>query len=280
MEEKKKRSLNFVKLRFYLLMVITIILIFISIVAPYMVPNDPYATDIRGRNLPPSQEFLFGTDSHGRCVFSRVLIGARTSISAALMLVIITFVIGTTIGIVCGYYGGWIDNLFMRIADILLAFPDIILGIAVAGIIGGGLFNAMLALGLTGWTQYARVARSNVLTMKEDTFIQAARLSGNSDLRLLFRHILPNIIGVLVVIATLQIGTMMMGIAGLSFLGLGVQVPQAEWGSMVNSGRSYLQIAPWISLFPGLVMMVTIIIFNLFGDALRDFLDPRINNSS
>ncbi|ABR47329.1 binding-protein-dependent transport systems inner membrane component [Alkaliphilus metalliredigens QYMF] len=272
---KRKAKLNPVAIRFYILLGLAIIMVLISLLAPYITPNDPYATDIKFRRLPPSEHFLFGTDGHGRCILSRVLVGARTSIFAALSLVVGTFVVGTMIGCFSGYYGGVIDTIFMRLADILLAFPDIILAIAVAGILGGGLTNAMLALALTGWTQYARLARSNVLAIREETFVQASRLGGNSNMRIIFRHILPNIMGPLVVTASLQIGGMMMGIAGLSFLGLGVQVPQAEWGSMISEGRSYLQIAPWTVLYPGVVMMMTIILFNLLGDALRDLLDPK-----
>lgn len=273
---KSETKENSVATKFYILLAVVAILIIISLLGPYIAPNDPYATDIKLRRLPPSADFLFGTDGYGRCIFSRVLVGARTSIFAPLVLVAITFAFGTIVGVFSAYYGGIVDTLFMRLADVLLAFPDIILAIAVAGILGGSLINAMIALALTGWTQYARLARGKVLALKEDTFIQAARLSGNSNLRIILHHILPNIMGQLVVAATLQIGAMMMGLAGLSFLGLGVQVPQAEWGSMVAEGKSYLQLAPWMTLCPGVVMMITIIIFNLLGDVVRDILDPKM----
>lgn len=273
---KSEAKENSVATKFYILLAVVAILIIISLLGPYIAPNDPYATDIKLRRLPPSADFLFGTDGYGRCIFSRVLVGARTSIFAPLVLVAITFAFGTIVGVFSAYYGGIVDTLFMRLADVLLAFPDIILAIAVAGILGGSLINAMIALALTGWTQYARLARGKVLALKEDTFIQAARLSGNSNLRIILHHILPNIMGQLVVAATLQIGAMMMGLAGLSFLGLGVQVPQAEWGSMVAEGKSYLQLAPWMTLCPGVVMMITIIIFNLLGDVVRDILDPKM----
>jgi len=277
---KSEAKENSVATKLYILLAVVAILIIISLLGPYIAPNDPYATDIKLRRLPPSADFLFGTDGYGRCIFSRVLVGARTSIFAPLVLVAITFAFGTMVGVFSAYYGGIVDTLFMRLADVLLAFPDIILAIAVAGILGGSLINAMLALALTGWTQYARLARGKVLALKEDTFIQAARLSGNSNLRIILHHILPNIMGQLVVAATLQIGAMMMGLAGLSFLGLGVQVPQAEWGSMVAEGKSYLQLAPWMTLYPGAVMMITIIIFNLLGDVVRDILDPKMEINS
>ena len=243
--------------------------------APYLAPNDPYTTNIMAAKQGPSSEFLLGTDSLGRCVLSRVLVGAKTSIFPSLALVLITFVFGTVVGVICGYFGGLVDNLIMRIVDILLAFPSLILAIAVAGILGGGLFNAMLAIGLTAWTTYARLARSHVMAIKEDDFIKAARINGCSKTRIMVHHLLPNIIAPLVVNATVQIGTTMMSIAGLSFLGLGVKVPQAEWGSMVNEARTYFQLAPWVIIGPGVAIILTIMIFNSFGDSVRDYLDPK-----
>ncbi|MEQ8154071.1 MAG: nickel transporter permease [Clostridiaceae bacterium] len=271
MKEKLKKS----QIRLIVLLIIVAVIVFLSLIAEYIVPNDPNITNIKTTKLAPDSQFWFGTDAMGRCVFSRTMVGAKTSIFASFALVIVTFVFGTTIGVLAGYYGGKVDTLLMRIVDILLAFPGLVLAIAVAGILGGGLINAMLALGLTAWTQYARLARSQVLALKEKVFIQAAKLSGNSNYKIMTRHLLPNILGPLVVNATLQISTMMMGIAGLSFLGLGVQPPAAEWGSMINEGRSLLQLAPWIIMFPGLVMIITIMVFNLLGDTVRDVMDMK-----
>lgn len=268
------KNLREPKRKFYIFLALTLILVIFSLIAPYITPWDPYETNIALAKRPPSLAYPFGTDSFGRCLLSRIMAGAPTSIFSALMLVLITCVFGTFIGILCGYFGGVLDSLLMRLTDILLAFPDIILAIAVAGILGGGLFNAMLALLITGWTPYARLARSSTMSVKESTYIKAARLSGISPMRLMFFHILPNISGPIIVTATLSISGMMMGIAGLSFLGLGVQVPQAEWGSMVSEGRNFLQSYPWIAFFPSGVLILTMIVFNLFGDSLRDLLEP------
>lgn len=264
-----------VKRRFIIFGIMSAVLIVFSLIAPYLAPNDPYATSVLMAKKAPCSEYLLGTDGMGRCVLSRVLAGAGTSVFSALILVAITFVIGTIVGIICGYFGGIIDTVLMRIVDILLAFPSMVLAIAVAGILGGGLVNAMLALGLTAWTTYARLARSHVMAIKEEDFIKAARINGSSKLAIMTRHLFPNIIAPLVVNATVQIGSTMMGIAGLSFLGLGVQVPQAEWGSMVSEARTYFQLAPWVVLGPGAAIILTVMIFNCFGDAVRDFLDPK-----
>ncbi|MDD3217661.1 MAG: ABC transporter permease [Lachnospiraceae bacterium] len=264
-----------VKKRLIVFGILAAILILFSLVAENFAPNDPYETDVTIARLAPGGDYPLGTDSLGRCVLSRVLAGARTSIFSALALVAITFVFGTVVGIVCGYFGGIVDSVVMRFVDILLAFPSMILAIAVAGILGGGLFNAMLALGLTAWTVYARLARSHVMAIKEEDFIKAARINGNSKVRIMARHLLPNVIGPLVVNATVQIGSTMMGIAGLSFLGLGVQVPAAEWGSMISEARNYFQLAPWCIWGPGVAIIATIMIFNCLGDAVRDVLDPK-----
>ncbi len=279
MKEKSKymklNKINKLNIRIYILLFLIAILMIVSLIAPYLCPNDPNYTDLSLAKQAPSKTFIFGTDIYGRCVFSRVLMGAKVSIFSSLFLVLGTFLFGSTYGMICGYFGGKIDRTLMGFVDILLAFPDMILAIAVAGILGGGLINAMLALALTGWTSYARLARGSVMTIKSEVFIKAARLSGNGDLRIIIKHILPNIIGPLVVNATLQIGGMMMGLAGLSFLGIGVQIPHAEWGSMINEGRSLMQTAPWIILYPGGVMMVAVMVFNFLGDSIRDLLDPK-----
>lgn len=264
-----------VKKRFIFFSIFSLILVIFSLIAPLLVPNDPYETNVLMAKLAPCGEFPLGTDSMGRCVLSRILIGAKTSIFSALLLVFITFLFGTVVGIICGYFGGIVDSLVMRFVDILLAFPSMVLAIAVAGILGGGLFNAMLALGLTAWTTYARLARSHVMAIKEEDFMKAAKINGCSKSAIMIKHLLPNVIGPLVVNATVQISTNMMGIAGLSFLGLGVQVPEAEWGSMVSEARTYFQLAPWTVIGPGVAVIIVIMIFNCFGDSVRDFLDPK-----
>ena len=259
--------------RLVFFLVLALLLVLVGILAPWLTPNDPNATSAMHMNAPPSAAFPFGTDRYGRCICSRVLMGARTSIFSAVTLVAVTFVIGTALGMLAGYYGGAVDSLIMRLADVLLAFPQMVLAIAVAGILGGGMFNAMLAMGITGWTLYARLARAQVLSLKEEAYVSAARLSGCSGPEILLKTLLPNMLGPLTVNAATQIGTMMIGIAGLSFLGIGVTEPQAEWGSMINASRAYIQLAPWAVLFPAGATILTVMIFNYLGDCVRDVLD-------
>jgi peptide/nickel transport system permease protein len=203
-------------------------------------------------------------------VFSRVLSGARTTIFATSFLVVITFAIGTVLGILSGYYGGFIDGIIMRIAELFLAFPQMVVAIAVAGILGGGLRAALIALGVTAWTGYAKIARSHTLSIKSENYIAAARLAGKKGWQIILFHILPNILFPLVTNALTQIGTTMIGISGLSFLGLGVIPPQAEWGSMINESRAYIQLAPWSVLFPAGATILTIMLFNYLGDAVME----------
>ena len=262
--------------RLYIFLVLAGLLVLLAIVAPALCPNDPNATSALDMNRAPCAEFPFGTDRYGRCVCSRVLMGARTSISSALALVAVTFALGTLLGTLAGYYGGVADALVMRLTDVLLSFPQMVLAIAVAGILGGGMLNAMLAMGVSGWTLYARLARAQTLSLKREAYVSAARLSGCGDAQIMLRTILPNMLGPLVVNATTQIGVMMIGIAGLSFLGIGVQEPQAEWGSMINASRAYIQLAPWAVLAPALATVVTVMVFNCLGDCVRDALDVEV----
>ena len=241
---------------------IILFIILFSLISPYLAPNDPYLTHSDNILAAPDMNHLFGTDNHGRDVLSRVMVGSRSSIFAAFAIIACAGTLGSFVGLMGGYFGGKVDACLMRVTDIFLAFPDILLAIAVAGILGGSLLNAMFALVLTAWTQYARLARSSTIAIKEETFIHAARLGGCSDREIIFLHILPNI-------------GMMMGLAGLSFLGLGVQVPEAEWGSMISEGRYCLQNAPWVALAPSAVMVSVMLVFNLFGDQVRDLLDPK-----
>jgi peptide/nickel transport system permease protein len=224
---------------------------------------------------PPSAQFIFGSDNLGRCVFSRVLTGARMTIASTFILVAISFVIGTMIGMLCGYYGGFFDELLMRIADLMLAFPQMVVAIAVAGILGGGLKGALIALGITSWISFARLARSHTMTIKSEPYITVSKLMGKNGLYILLHHVLPNIIGPLLINALTQVGSTMIGISGLSFLGLGVVPPQAEWGSMIAEARAYIQIAPWAVLFPALATIVTIIVFNYLGDAVLEYKNDR-----
>lgn len=254
-------------------LVLAAALVIISILAPFIAPNDPNATNAAKMNAAPDGDYPLGTDRYGRCVFSRVLMGAQTSIFSAVILVAATFVVGTALGMIAGWYGGRIDSVIMRLADIMLAFPQMVLAIAVAGILGGGMVNAMLAMGISGWTLYARLARAQVISLKKEAFISAARLSGCSGSKIMLKYLLPCMLGALIVNAATRLGTMMIGIAGLSFLGIGVTEPHAEWGSMINQSRAYMQLAPWATLAPAGATVLTVMIFNCLGDALRDYLD-------
>lgn len=252
------------------------ILIALSLLAPLLCPNDPDATSALAMNRAPCAEYPFGTDRYGRCICSRVLMGARTSIFSAVALVAATFVIGTALGMLAGWFGGLVDTVVMRLADVMLAFPQMVLAIAVAGILGGGMGNAMLALGVTGWTLYARLARAHVLALREEPYVHAARLSGCGAGSILLKTLLPNMLGPLIVNAATQIGVMMIGIAGLSFLGIGVTEPQAEWGSMISLSRSYIQLAPWAVFAPAGATILTVMVFNYLGDCVRDYLDVGV----
>ena len=270
-KKRSARARNKTKLLIFL--ILAGLLVILSVFAPLLTPNDPNATSAMHMNEAPSRAFPFGTDRYGRCICSRVLMGARTSIFSAVTLVAVTFVFGSILGMLAGWYGGVADTLVMRLADVLLAFPQMVLAIAVAGILGGGIGNAMLAMGITGWTLYARLARAQVLALKEEAYVSAARLTGQRTLSILVKTLLPNMLGPLVVNSSTQIGIMMIGIAGLSFLGVGVMEPQAEWGSMISASRAYLQLAPWAVLAPAGAILVTVMIFNYLGDCIRDVLD-------
>ena len=252
------------------------LLVVLSLLAPLLCPNDPNATSAARMNQAPQKGYPFGTDRYGRCVCSRVLMGARTSIFSAVALVAVTFVAGSLLGLLAGWYGGAVDTIVMRLADVMLAFPQMVLAIAVAGILGGGMGNAMLAMGITGWTLYARLARAQTLALKEEPYVHAARLSGCSGWTIMVKTLLPNLLGPMLVTAATQIGVMMIGIAGLSFLGIGVAEPQAEWGSMINGSRAYLQLAPWAVLAPAVATIITVMIFNYLGDCVRDVLDVGV----
>ena len=274
----KKMSIKTIdknKLKFNIIIFILISIFLISLLAPYIAQNDPYAVDLTKTLQSPSKEFLFGTDSLGRCVFSRVLYGANRTIFSAIIVVLITFLFGTTVGIISGYIGGKIDRLIMRIVDVFLAFPGLVLAIAVAGLLGGSMINAMIAISLISWTKYARIARSKVLEIKEETFIQASKISGHNALHIMIKHILPNILAYLIVTASLDIGTVIMEMSSLSFLGLSSPLPTPEWGAMISEGKSVIQFAPWTLLAPGLAILIVVVLFNLLGDIIRDLLDLK-----
>ena len=272
---KQKIRKNHIRGKLLFFSALVVILLIAAALARHLCPYDPYAQDLLQAQKPPSAEHLMGTDRYGRDLFSRVLVGSTTSVYATLILVAIITVAGTVIGIICGWCGGVIDTVLMRISDLFLAFPSLVFALAVAGVFGGGIQNAIIALAVIGWPKFARLARGLTLAQKDSAYLMAVRLSGSGTLKIMFKHILPNIAGPILVTSVLDIGTMMMELAGLSFLGLGVQPPMAEWGSMINDGRSMLQISPWMVLAPGLAIFITVMLFNLLGDTLRDFMDPK-----
>lgn len=271
--QKVKKSTIRARLVFFL--ILAGMLLLVTVFAGQLAPYDPYSQDLAQSMLPPSAAHWMGTDRYGRDLFSRVLVGAQTSIFSTLALVGVISIFGTVVGTLCGYYGGMVDSVVMRISDVCLAFPGLVFALAIAALLGGGVGNAVIALAVISWPKYARVARSQTLALKSTPFIAAARLSGCTSVQMIPRHILPNILGPILVTAMLDIGTMMMELAGLSFLGLGAQPPTAEWGNMMSGGRSMLQTYPWLVLSPGFAIFLTVVIFNLLGDTVRDYMDPK-----
>ena len=261
------------RLRFFL--VLAALLLLVVIFAEQLCPYDPNAQDTGAALLPPGAGHLAGTDRFGRDMLSRILVGLKTSVTSTLVLVAVITIAGTVLGLVCGYVGGIVDTLVMRISDICLAFPGLVFAMAIAALLNGGISNAVLALALIGWPKYARIARSQTLTVRSTSYVAAGQLAGCSAFQMIGRHILPNIAGPILVTSMLDIGTMMMELAGLSFLGLGAQPPTAELGNMMSGGRSMLQTYPWVVIGPGIAIFLAVVIFNLLGDAVRDYLDPQ-----
>ena len=255
------------------------LLVLSAVFAEHLCPYDPYAQNLREALQAPSAAHLLGTDRYGRDMLSRVIVGGSASIVSTLVCVTVVAGVGTVVGVLAGWRGGALDTVLMRVSDVFLAFPGLVFALAVAGVLGGGIQNAVIALTAIGWPKFARIARSQTLAVRRAPYIQAARMQGTGELAIIARHVLPNIAGPIVVCAVLDIGTMMMELAGLSYLGLGAQPPMAEWGSMMSDGRSMLQTAPWVVLAPGLAIFITVLIFNLLGDTLRDYLDPKQKGS-
>ena len=265
---------NFTQPKLAAFAVLAALVLLVALFAPFLCPYDPSVQDLSQALQPPSGQPLAGTDRYGRDLLSRIIIGAQSSIFSTLALVAIIAIIGTAVGVLCGWKVGKLDTVLMRTSDVFLAFPGLVFALAIAGVLGGGMMNAVLALAAISWPKYARIARGLTLAQKNEPYLSAARLAGCNTVQLVFKHILPNIAGPLLVTAMLDIGTMMMELAGLSFLGLGAQPPMAEWGSMMSDNRSFLQIAPWTVIAPGIAIFVTVMVFNLLGDTIRDFMDP------
>jgi peptide/nickel transport system permease protein len=256
--------------------IILLMLILIAVLSPMITRYDPIEIVPAQRLKAPSAEHWFGTDSFGRDIYTRLVYGSRISLRMGLVSVGIALLLGVTSGMIAGFYGKRIDNLIMRIVDITLAFPGILLALVVIAILGPSLFNAMVAVGISAAPTYARVTRGMVLKTKEEVFVESATAIGARPGRIIMRHILPNILGPIVVVATLGVGGAIISGAALSFLGLGALPPTPEWGLILSEGRNYLRVAWWITTFPGLAIMVTVLSINLLGDGLRDALDPHM----
>lgn len=255
--------------------IIIFLMILLALFAPFWSPNDPNLVDITHKLQGPSATFPLGTDHLGRCIWSRLIYGTRTSLGTAFLIMGLTMTISIPIGIYAGFRGGWVDYLFMRICDILMAFPSLLLSLALIGILGPGLGNLILAMVLVQWVFYARIIRGMVLSVKEQHFILAAKVCGTPKLVIVLKHILPTIISQIVVLAFMDIGGIVLAISGLSFLGLGIQPPEAEWGMMINDSKPFFRNNPSLMLYPGMMILLVVIAFNLFGEALRDALDLR-----
>jgi ABC-type dipeptide/oligopeptide/nickel transport system permease subunit len=259
---------------------LVIVLLFIigGVCAPLLAPYDPYKNDLMNVLMPPSAEHWFGTDELGRDLFSRILYGARISLIEGLLSVMLAMLIGVPIGIVSGYVGGRTDAIIMRVIDVLLAFPGVLLAIVIISILGPGLTNAIIAVGIYTIPIFARLARGATLTVKDEPYVEAARAAGLSDLRILWRHVFPNISATLFVMATLRVAIAILTAASLSFLGLGAQAPLPEWGAMLSNSRNAMLIAPHVALFPGLATILLVFGLNLFQDGLRQVLDPKLQD--
>ena len=274
MEKKKNRFLR--NKVFVIFGILAIAICLVAVFAPQICGDvDPTAGDLSQAIMEPGAGHPFGTDKMGRDIFARVIYGARSSLSSTLILVALILVIGTILGIISGYFGGWVDAVIMRIADMMIAFPGLVLAIAVAGILGPSMRNAVIAIALVSCPKYARLDRSLVMKIRHTDFVAAATVTGSKTGYMLVKYMLPNTITTLVITAATDIGSMMMELAALSFLGFGAQPPTPEWGKMLNDGRTLIQTAPWTMIYPGLAIFITVVVFNMLGDALRDILDPK-----
>ncbi|SFG57689.1 peptide/nickel transport system permease protein [Desulfotomaculum arcticum] len=251
-------------------LVIVVIFVAAGLLAPWIAPADPTAVNVEHKLLSPSPDFPLGTDQLGRCIFSRLIYGARTSLFYALLVMAIILAISIPVGTLAGYAGGKLDNFIMRVIDILLAFPSLILSLAIAGLMGPGMTHLLIALAAVWWIGYARIIRGMVLQIKEKDFVLAAKACGASRFQVVFRHILLNALSPIMVLATLEIGSIILAISGLSFLGLGAQPPTPEWGAMLSDSRPYIQAAPSLMLFPGLTIMIVVMAFNFVGEGLKN----------
>jgi peptide/nickel transport system permease protein len=257
-------------------MTIIVITFLIASSASLIAPYDPGKTDVSLKLNPPSTQNFLGTDQLGRDVFSRMLHGSKVSLSVGFVAVAISILIGILVGATAGYYSGWVDSVMMRFVDIMLCFPSFFLILTVVALLGPSLFKVMVVIGITSWMGTSRFVRAEFLSLRERDYVQAAKALGVKDRRIIFRHILPNALAPVFVTATLDVATAILVEAGLSFLGFGVQPPAPSWGNILTEGRTYIFDAWWLTVFPGLAILITVLSFNLFGEGLRDALDPRL----
>lgn len=270
----KKNKLAMIGLIMFIVMIL--IAVFANLLADY--ENDVVTHNMKNRLIPPNEKHIFGTDQYGRDIFARIIFGARISLFVGIVTIIISLIIGSVIGASAGYYGGKIDNILMRIMDVFLAIPSTILAIAIVASLGPGLFNLLIALSISRIPQFARIVRSSILSIMGQEFIEAAKACGTKDRRIIVKHILPNAIGPIIVQATLTMATTILTIASLSFIGLGVQPPTPEWGSMLAEGKTQMRYYPHLVVIPGVAIIFAVMSLNLIGDGLRDALDPRLKN--
>lgn len=272
----KKKNKFLQNRTFVVFSILALCIILTAVFAPVVTGGvDPLKGSLVDALLPPCKEHIFGTDKMGRDIFTRVIYGARASLSATFGVVALIFLVGTVMGVISGYFGGVIDAVIMRIADMMLAFPGLVLALAVAGIMGASIKNAIIAIVVVSWTKYARLARSLVLKIRDRDYVSAAIVTGSKTPYMLLRYMLPNALPTLIITAATDIGSMMLELAAMSFLGFGAKPPAPEWGYMLNEGRACMQSAPWLMIFPGLAIFVVVVVFNMLGDSVRDILDPK-----
>lgn len=274
----KKKNFFLEHKQFTLFFILALMIVGVAVFAPWIAPKDPLDAVMTDSLKAPCSDYPLGADKLGRDLLSRVIYGTRTSLVSTLILVLTIFVVGTVLGVVAGYFGGWIDQVIMRIADMMISFPGMILAIAIAGMLGPSLRNGVIAITAVSWTKYARLARSMVLKVKGNLYVEAAVVNGTSTLKILLRHVIPNMLTTMTVTAAADIGTMMLELASLSFLGFGAVAPTPEWGLMLNEGRTYMAKAPWLMIAPGIAIVIVVVVFNMLGDSVRDILDPRQEN--
>lgn len=276
MRRQKKKIVNRKNYILYVGAVLSFFVLLVTLFGPLFEPYNPTKMELSQKFIAPCREFIFGTDHLGRDIFSRVIEGARVSLVIAGCVVLFSAVLGVVLGMISGYMGGAVDMLIMRVVDALLAFPTIIFALALSTMMGTGQMNLIIAITCIQWTRYARIARGETLMLKNAEYVEAARSIGNNTAQILAKYIFPNVVSKIIILASLDIGTIILYCASLSFLGLGAQPPSPDWGVMISEGKDYIQYAPWLTLFPGLAIALSALAFNMLGDGLRDLLDPRM----